>query len=228
MDRDLIDAIKSRDVECVRAVLEADAEAAEQRDEDGVSALMLTHYYGLDDTAVRSARRSELDVFEAATVGDLERVRELLDEDPSLASAMSPDRTTALHFAAFFNQPEAAALLLERGADPHAVSEPFGRVTPLHSAAAAGNAETVRALLAAGADANARQQGGFTAIHAAALTGDEGMVADLLAAGADPALETDDGRTAAEFAAEGGHEALAARLRRGDEEAAAADETRAD
>jgi hypothetical protein len=54
------------------------------------------------------------------------------------------------------------------------------------------------------------------------------MVADLLAAGADPALETDDGRTAAEFAAEGGHEALAARLRRGDEEAAAADETRAD
>src|ERR671918_731550 len=108
------------------------------------------------------------DLIEAIRAQDEERVR-------------ASDDTTALHFAAFFSQPEAARLLLERGADPHAVSPTFGNVTPLHSAAAASNRDTVRALLDAGADPNARQVGGFTAIHAAAQNGDPGMLDDLLA-----------------------------------------------
>lgn len=119
----------------------------------------------------------------------------------------------AFALAAFFSQPEAARLLLERGSDPRAVSETFGNVTPLHSAAAAGNGDTVRALLAAGADPNARQQGAFTAIHAAAQNGDAQMLEDLLAAGADPSLATDEGKQAIDFATEAGHDAIAARLR---------------
>jgi ankyrin repeat protein len=215
MAGDLIEAIKAQNEERVRALLEERPDLAEARDDAGVSALMLTHYYGIEGAAVRAARRSPLDVFEAATVGDLDRLRALLDEEPELARARSSDDTTALHFAAFFSQPEAARLLLERGADPHAVSPTFGNVTPLHSAAAARNGDTVRALLDAGADANARQGGGFTAIHAAAQNGDPEMLDDLLAHGADPTLATDEGRTAADFAAEQGHEQLAARLRSG-------------
>src|SRR5919109_1774523 len=106
----LIDAIKAREKDRALELLAADSGVAEERDENGVSALMLTRYYGLDDevvTAVRSAR-DELDVFEAATLGDLTRLRELLDADPSLATARSSDEGTALHFAAFFGQPEAA------------------------------------------------------------------------------------------------------------------------
>lgn len=212
MAGELIEAIEAQDAERAHALVEERPGLAEERSDGGVSALMLARYYGLDPDPIRQARTTPLDVFEAATVGDVDRLRQLLDEDPELARARSADAATALHFAAFFGQPEAARLLLERGADPHAVSETFGSVTPLHSAAAARNRDTIRALLAAGADPNARQQGGFTAIHAAAQHGDDEMLDDLLAAGADVTLATDDRRTAADFAAEAGHEKLAARL----------------
>ena len=44
----------------------------------------------------------ELDVFEAAAVGRTERLRELLDEDPSLANAWAEDGFQPLGLASFF------------------------------------------------------------------------------------------------------------------------------
>ncbi len=147
---------------------------------------MLSRYHGAHDAtaAIREAR-TELDVFEAATLGDADTLHDLLHEDPSLVDARSPDDATALHFAAFFAQPETASLLVDHGADVHTVSTTFGNVTPLHSAAAGGSAEIVHLVLAAGADANARQNGGFTALHAAAQNGDAAMTRDLLDHGAE-------------------------------------------
>jgi ankyrin repeat protein len=98
------------------------------------------------------AERGEIDVFEAAAFGRDERLRELLDADEGLAHAESPDGFTALHFAAFFRQPEAARLLLERGADATVAARNPMRVEPLHSAAAADQTEIARMLLDAGAD----------------------------------------------------------------------------
>jgi ankyrin repeat protein len=141
----------------------------------------------------------ELDVFEAAALGRVDRLRELLDANPELAKAWSPDRATALHFAAFFRQPEATRLLVERGADLEAVSPTFGDVTPLHSACASGERESARILLEAGADPNVHQQGGFTPLQAAAQNGDEELARMLLERGADPEAATDDGRTARDF-----------------------------
>jgi ankyrin repeat protein len=215
MAAELIDAIKARQKGRVLELLAQDRAVALERDENGVSALMLSHYYGLDADVVDTLRgaRDELDVFEAATLGELDRLRELLDEDPTLATARSSDDGTALHFAAFFGQPQAAAILLERGADVHAVASTFGNVTPLHSAAAAPSREIVRMLLEAGADANARQGGGFTALQAAAQNGDPEMARDLLEHGADRSAATDDGRTALSIAEEQGHEEVATLLR---------------
>lgn len=209
----VIEAIKGGDGTRVREVLKEEPERAEERDEKGVSALMLSHYYGVDvGEAIRTARSTPLDVFEAATVGDVDRLRTLLDQEPDLARARSVDDGTALHFAAFFNQPEAAQLLLDRGAEIEAVASTFGNVRPLHSAVAADNTETARALLAAGADANARQGGGFTPLHGAAQNGNRELVEALLANGADPAATSDEGKSAVDFAAEKGHDQLAALL----------------
>ena len=141
----------------------------------------------------------ELDVFESAALGRVGRLRELLDADPELVRARSADDGTALHFAAFFRQPEATRLLVERGADLEAVASTFGDVTPLHSACASGERESARILLEAGADPNVRQQGGFTPLHAAAQSGDEELAQLLLDRGADPETATDDGRTARDF-----------------------------
>jgi uncharacterized protein len=214
MSDELIDAVRSGDVERVRELAPASPDA---RDENGVSALMLSRYHHTPPelTATLRATRDELDIFEAATLGETQRLRELLDADPSLATAWSTDRATALHFAAFFGQPGTATLLVERGADVHAVSPTFGGVTPLHSAAAANenSTELVHLLLEAGADPSARQGGGFTALHAAAQSGDAAMARDLLEHGADPSPATEDGRTPLSIAEEQGHDEVAALLR---------------
>jgi uncharacterized protein len=211
---ELLAAVKDGNGARVRELLTADPSLAEARDKSGVSALMLSKYHGAHDAtaAIRSAR-AELDVFEAATLGDADRLHELLHEEPSLIDARSPDDATALHFAAFFTQPETARLLVDHGADVHAVSPTFGNVTPMHSAAAGGSAEIVHLLLEAGADPNVRQNGGFTALHAAAQNGDVAMARDLLDHGAEVDTATEDGRTALAIAEEQGNDEVAALLR---------------
>jgi hypothetical protein len=85
---------------------------------------ILDALYGGDrDEAERlRAEAAELDVLEAAALGDVERVRAILEEDADAARAWSSDGFTALHYAAYFDGPEAARVLIEHGADLEAVS----------------------------------------------------------------------------------------------------------
>ena len=184
--------------------------------EDAPSPAMLALYRGETAEAERLLP-DEPNVFEAAAFGRVDRLRELLDRDPELARAWSGDGFTALHLAAFFGQPAAVRLLLERGADVNAVatSEQIGPVQPLHSAAAARQLACARLLIEHGADVNARQAGGYTPLHEAAGNGDTELARLLLAAGADPAARKDDGQTPADIAAERGHKGVLALLRPG-------------
>jgi ankyrin repeat protein len=119
----------------------------------------------------------ELDVFEAAAVGRTDRIRELLDEDPSLANAWAEDGFQALGLASFFGHVEAARLLVESGAKINSVSRNEMKVMPLHSAAATDDPEAryelAKLLLEAGAEPNARQQDEFTPLMAADQRGDD-------------------------------------------------------
>ncbi|HZB35930.1 MAG TPA: ankyrin repeat domain-containing protein [Gaiellaceae bacterium] len=160
-----------------------------------LSPLMQALYEGKPELARElAAARSDLDVFEAAAIGDVDRLRALLDDDPSLATAWSGDGFTPLHFAAFFGHPVAARLLAERGADLEARStnEQFALdARPLHSAAAAGQREVCEVLLDAGADVNAVQHGGYTALLEARQNGNEELAQLLLERGADPTARLD-------------------------------------
>jgi ankyrin repeat protein len=153
-----------------------------------ISSLLQALYRGDRDEAERlRTESSELDVFEAAALGDLERLRGALGADADAAKAWSPDGFTALHYAAYFDGPEATRVLLDHGADLEAVStnEEFApQARPLHSAVAAGRADVVEALLEAGADPNARQHGGFTPLMAAEQTGDLDLAELLIRYGA--------------------------------------------
>jgi ankyrin repeat protein len=154
--------------------------------EPEVSPLLQARYHGDEAEAARLLdEKPELDVFEAATFGRLERLGELLAQESQLARAYTVDGFTALHLAAFFGQPEAARLLLEAGADPGAVSKNAMQVQPLHSAAAARNLEAARLLLEAGADPNTVQQDEFRPLDAAIQNEDEPLRELLLEHGAD-------------------------------------------
>jgi uncharacterized protein len=164
-----------------------------------LSELMQALYEGrTTEATAMAAARSDLDVFEAAAIGDDERLRVLLDEDPALANAWSDDGFTPLHFAAFFGHPETARLLVDRGAELEARStnEQFALdAAPLHSASAAGQLEVCKVLLESGADVNAVQHGGYTAVLDAAANGNDELVEFLLERGADRSAQLDDGRT---------------------------------
>ena len=130
----------------------------------------------------------ELDVFEAAAVGRMERLRQLLDDDPSLANAWAEDGFQPLGLASFFGHVQAAKLLLERGAEVNSASRNDFEVMPLHSAAATGDSEVryelAKLLLEHGADPNARQQDEFTPLMAADQHEDDRLRALLVEHGA--------------------------------------------
>jgi ankyrin repeat protein len=185
----------------------------------------------------------DLDQFEAAIVGDVEWLRTLLDEADAehgveLETRRGPleapgplagrdadddatepvdrrsaDGFTALHLAAFFGRPEAARLLLDRGADPNRWATGEQSVQPLHSAVAGGNEAVAALLVERGANVNSTQSLGFTPLMGAAQNGMPSTVELLLARGADPKAYNDDILTAAELADRAGHPEVAATIR---------------
>lgn len=195
MSQEFFAAIHDNDRGRVEQLLATHPTLARARNQNGASAIMQARYEGRHDLVeLLRSKAGELDVFEAATLGDLSRLRSLLASNPALAKAFSQDGFTALHLATFFAQPEAAEELLRAGADPNAMATNPMKVAVINSAAASGRADLVKIVLGAGADPNARQMAGYTALHAAAARDNVEMTQALLDAGADPLLASDDGQ----------------------------------
>ncbi len=127
-----------------------------------------------------------VDIWTAAHTGNLERVRELLDEDPSLANRNSEYSSyylgsgSALKNAAAGGHVEIIKLLLERGADPNLPEEhiaPQGHA--LYSAVYHGYYEIARLLLEYGAHPNAEVESSADTLSRAIANSDQPMI-DLL------------------------------------------------
>ncbi|HEX4608095.1 MAG TPA: ankyrin repeat domain-containing protein [Urbifossiella sp.] len=137
------------------------------------------------------------------------RVTDLLKQGADVNAAQA-DGTTALHWAAYHDDPRTAALLIDAGASAKTANR-YG-VTPLSLACTNGSAEVVELLLKAGADANATLRGGETALMTAARAGRTGPVKALLARGADANAKDRKGQTALMWAAAEGHAGVTAAL----------------
>src|SRR5262245_60715987 len=115
---ELIAAVNDGDAARVADLLGEDPALVAARDGSGVSAIMLSRYrFDRATTDALLAVDPDLDVFEATTLGVIDRVSAWLLDDPSLATAFSPDGFTALHLAAFFGKTEVARRLIQAGAD---------------------------------------------------------------------------------------------------------------
>jgi uncharacterized protein len=134
-----------------------------------------------DQVAEMLADNPDLDVFEAAALGRADRLGELLAEDPTQANAYGDDGFQPLTLACFYGHDEAAAVLLDAGADPNTLGRnPYIQTNALHAAAASENKDEVsryelcKLLLAHGADPSIPQgTDDFRAIDAARQNGDE-------------------------------------------------------
>ena len=211
---DLFAAIEAGDEERVRKLITADRSLVNARTEGGLSAVLVAMYRGQQEIATELALAgAELDLFEAAATGHVERLEELLARDGAPVTSYSADGWTPLHLAAFFGQERAAALLIERGAPLDAWSRNDMANQPLHAAVAGNDTETCLWLLRHGAPVDEKQHGGFTPLHGAAQNGNWDVSTALLERGADPNARTDDGKTAEQLARESGHASLADHLR---------------
>ncbi|MBZ5676118.1 MAG: ankyrin repeat domain-containing protein [Acidobacteriia bacterium] len=131
---------------------------------------------------------------------DSDAVQALLKQHANV-NATQPDGTTALHWAAHWNDLAAVKLLLGAGANPK-IANRYG-ATPLSEAATQGNAAMIEALLKAGADPKTLTTAdGETVLMTAARAGNVDAVKILLDRGADiNARENYKGQTALMWAA---------------------------
>ncbi len=132
------------------------------------------------------ARGANVDICTAASIGDLERVKTLLDQDPTLANRVSEYVTyyvgsgAPLRNAAARGHIDVVRLLLERGADPNLREEgiaPHGYA--LYMAVANGHYEIAKLLLAHGAYPNPEVESSADALSRAISKPDQPMI-DLL------------------------------------------------
>ena len=146
------------------------------------------------------AAGGDLRLVDAAKRQDKATLRALLQQRVDV-NAIQADGATALHWAVYWDDLEAANLLIRARAAVNAADD-LG-VTPLSLACANGNAGIVEALLKAGAKPNAAAlETRETPLMAAARTGNVRVVKALLAYGADVnARETAHEQTALMWAA---------------------------
>lgn len=210
MDQALFDAIKSGNVDQVKALVLADPGLLRARDANGASVVLLATYNMQPDVAnVLVELGAPVDIFEASVLGKVDRIREIVEGNPDRVSEYAPDGFTPVALAAFFGQLPAVKALIAAGADVTAAAKNGLKVQALHAAVAGKNLEIVTVVLAAGADSNAQQQAGFRPIHEAGANANRKLAELLLAHGADPSLPNDEGKSAIDLARERGHEEFA-------------------
>ena len=149
-----------------------------------------------------NALASDFSVADAAERADWKQLSVLLSKNGD-ATLCQTDGMTALHWAAWHDNAEAAALLTRHGTNVNAANK-YG-VTPLSIACTNGNAPIITQLVDAGADVNLAQPGGETVLMTAARTGRLESVNVLLHHRADVNAKERNGQTAIMWAAAEGH-----------------------
>jgi uncharacterized protein len=207
---EFFEAIRAGDAAAVRSQLDANPSLASAKNDSGISAVLMSVYTGrLEMRDLLLARGAVLQLSDAAAVGNMERVKELVERDPALANSYSPDGFPIFALAGVFGHLDVAKYLAENGADINAAATNGSGYNALTGAVASGHTEVVHWLLEHGAAPNHRYGPGYSPFLTAAANGRLEILRLLLAHGADPHAKSDDGKSALALAKERKHSAAA-------------------
>ena len=205
----LFEAIRTGDPAAVAALVQADPQLANAKNEQGVSALAFAVYNRKPEVVAKLRELgAQLDIFTACMTGDTAAVEEMLQGNKSLVKLMSADGWTPLHLAAFYGQAGCTAALLKGGADVSTRSTNAMQNLALHAGAAGRNFDVMKLLVDFGSNVNARQHGGWTALHAASQNGDISIAELLLINGADPKARAENNQGPMDLALTRGQQAI--------------------
>lgn len=203
MDELITELIKTGDNEKLDLLLLENPAIADSRIENGVSLLQYAAYCR-NPTAVEILKKykSEIDIYEATCIGDIEEVERALFVNMKLLHSFSSDGFTLLGLASYFGHFSIVRFLLEKGANPSTPANNQLKVSPLHSACAISNYEIAELLIKYGANLNAKQMQGATALHSAAHNGKTSLTKLLIDNGADVNSKMENGKTPLAMATE--------------------------
>ncbi|MEO6188251.1 MAG: ankyrin repeat domain-containing protein [Ginsengibacter sp.] len=193
---EILDAIKICDNDKLNQIITDKPSIADIKTEQGISLLQFAAYCR-NKSGIELLRnyRKELDIFEAASIADIDAVTKLINQNPDLINSFSADGFTPLGLASFFGNTDIVKLLLSNGANPGIAANNQFKVAPLHSACATSNYDIAELLIKNGADVNARQMQGVSPLHSAAHNGKADLAKLLIDCGADVNAKTDNGQT---------------------------------
>ena len=211
---DLFQAVSKGDLAAVKAVVDSDRQLACAKNEKGQSAILLSAYNG--QRGIRDfllSKNPTLELHEAAATGQLDRVRQIVEDSPALANSFSPDGFPVVALAAFLGHLEVTEYLIAKGADVNAVSSNGTGYTALTGAVAGGQTKIVELLIRHSADVNYRYGQGYSPLLTAAANGNLEIAKLLLTHGADAHARSDDHQDALSLAEARGHKELAEYLK---------------
>jgi uncharacterized protein len=210
----LFESIRTGDAGKVRELVGANANLVNARNPQMQSAVLTSCYQGRKEIRdLLIEKGATLEPHEAVAAGNLNRVKQLVEADPGLATSYSPDGFPLLALAAAFGHEEVALYLHGKGADLNAIATNGTGYSALTGAVASGHASIALWLAENGADVNYRYAKGYSPLLTAAANGHLEIVKMLLAHRADLHTRTDDGKNALTFAQERGHNEVAKYLR---------------
>ena len=118
------------------------------------------------------------EIHDAVKRGNINRVKELLSEDPGLLNSKDQKGFTPLHTAVTAGKPDILMYLIEKGADLNLKNK--NGLSPLFTALDRGKNNIAVVLIEHGADVNIKGYGGSTLLHMAARGGSKELARMLI------------------------------------------------
>lgn len=196
IENDILEFIKTSQNDKLEFKLKENPLLADSRTGQGISLLQFAAYCR-NKIAVNLLRqhKQQLDIYESASIGDIDNLKKQLDQDSNLLNTYSIDGFTPLGLSCFFGHYNIVKYLIDRGANVNIASNNQLKVAPIHSACAISNYDITVLLLKSGANVNAKQMQGVTPLHSVAHNGQTKLAKLLIDSGSDINAKMDSGQT---------------------------------